>query len=183
MKITGAAFHGTYETARGVASLSAGIGWVVAIVGGILVLASLPYIRQFGLLGVSSGILIAAVGLLQVTVAQGARAAVDSADYARQTLKLQIAQAEGLVELSLRGSASSAGSPADARAGAVSLTRTPPIGSVSEQEFAALDPSLARAYIEGMRSQQRWQEQDALLGAWYRAHRTNLDGITNPPAR
>ena len=47
------------------------------------------------MLGAAMGVLIAVVGLLQVAAGQGVRAAIDAADYARQSLQLQIAQAGG----------------------------------------------------------------------------------------
>jgi hypothetical protein len=105
MKITGPVFHGTYATARGTAQMIAGLGWIVVAVGGIIALLSLGNMQQagpFAMLGVAIGILIAVVGLLQVAAGQGVRAAVDAADYARQSLKLQIAQAEGLEEVDLQ---------------------------------------------------------------------------------
>jgi hypothetical protein len=164
-----------------VAGISAGIGWVGVIVGGIVAIVSLPSIQQFGIIGVTGGILIAAVGLLQVGVAQGVRAAVDTADYAAQSLRIQIAQAEGLAELDLRSVRRGSSAPADAPTQAAFLTRAPGVGSVTEGGFVALDPSLAREYIEAMRSQERSQEADALLRAWYRVHRTKLHGIKDHP--
>jgi len=105
MKVTRADFHGTYETARGTAQLIAGLGWVVVAIGGVVALmglASMQAAGPFAMLGVAIGILIAVVGLLQVAAGQGVRAAVDAADYARQSFKLQIAQAEGLEEIDLQ---------------------------------------------------------------------------------
>ena len=105
MKIVRPVFHGTYETARGTAQVIATLGWVVVALGGFVALlsfASMTAAGPFAMLGVAIGILIAVVGLLQVAAGQGVRAAVDAADYARQSLKLQIAQAEGLQEVDLQ---------------------------------------------------------------------------------
>src|SRR5688572_10921987 len=101
MKIIGPAFHGTYDTARGTARVIASLGWVVVAVGGLIAvigIASTQAAGPFAVVGVATGILIGVVGLLQVAAGQGVRAAVDAADYARQSLVLQIAEAEGQKE-------------------------------------------------------------------------------------
>jgi hypothetical protein len=105
MKVTGPVFHGSYDTARGAAQVIAGLGWFVVVVGWAVALVSVGNMQAagpFAMLGIAIGILIAVVGLLQVAAGQGVRAAVDAADYARQSLKLQIAQAEGLEEVDLQ---------------------------------------------------------------------------------
>lgn len=102
MKIIRPVFHGTYGAARAVARIVAALGWIVAAVGVIVALVGLAYVTGAGIFVIPSGILIAVLGLLQVVVGQGARAAVDVADYARQSLQLRIAQAEGLEEIDLQ---------------------------------------------------------------------------------
>ena len=105
MRVVRPVFHGTYDTARGTAQVVAGLGWVVIGIGGFVALLSLAGMAAagpFAMLGVAIGILIAAVGLLQVAAGQGVRAAVDTADYARQSFRLQIAQVEGLEEVDLQ---------------------------------------------------------------------------------
>lgn len=104
MKIIRPAFHRTYGTGRAVASIVSLIGWIVVVVGLVATLVGFSTMQQagpFAMLGVFMGVLIAAVGLLQVAAGHGVRAALDTADYARQTLKLEIAQAEGLEEIDL----------------------------------------------------------------------------------
>lgn len=105
MKIIGPVFHGSYETGRGMAQVISGLGWLVVAIGFFVTLASLGSMGvagPFAMLGVTTGILIAVVGVLQVAAGQGVRAALDAADYARQSLQLQIAQAEGRNEVDLR---------------------------------------------------------------------------------
>jgi hypothetical protein len=67
----------------------------LAVIGGLQA-------GPFGLMIVGIGIGVAAAGVLQVAAAQMLRASVDSADYARQALPLQIGMAEGRSEIDLR---------------------------------------------------------------------------------
>ena len=101
MKVIGADIHGTYGTARRIAELYGGVGWLIVIIGGIVALAGLGA-GGIGLLGVGIGLALAAVGLLLVAAQQMLRAQVDAADYARQSFLLQIALAEGRSEIDLR---------------------------------------------------------------------------------
>ncbi len=109
MKVIRPVFHGTFDTARRTAQTISALGWLVVIVGGFGAILSFSTLQREGplaLIGVAVSALIAIVGFLQVAVGQGVRAAVDGADYARQSLKLQIAQAEGLEEIDLQNSRS-----------------------------------------------------------------------------
>jgi hypothetical protein len=105
MKVIGAQFHGRYDTARGTAQIISALGWIATALGAFIALGSLASASAAGPLagiGIGVGLLIAVAGLLQVAAGQGVRAALDSADYARQSFKLQVAQAEGKGEIDLR---------------------------------------------------------------------------------
>jgi hypothetical protein len=99
--IRGASVHGTYGTSRGIASFFGLIGWLLVGAGALAAIAGLSA-GPFGVMGVAIGIGLAVAGLLQVAAGQMLRATVDSADYARQALLLQIAIAEGRSEIDLQ---------------------------------------------------------------------------------
>lgn len=110
MQVKGQSFHGTYGTARMFASITSALGWVIVIVGAIVLVVGFQQIRQYGVFGVVGGFVAIMVGLIQVQLGQSVRASLDSADYARQTFALHLAQAQGLNEVDLgsgmgRGSA------------------------------------------------------------------------------
>jgi hypothetical protein len=101
VKIAGTSIHGTYDTARGVASLFAFFGWLIVVVGIMAGVAGLSLGAPFNFLIVAVGVGIAAIGLLLVAAEQMLRASVDSADYSRQALLLQIGLAERRSEIDL----------------------------------------------------------------------------------
>jgi hypothetical protein len=86
--------HGTYVTARGYIDIFAGLGWISVIIGVLLIAAGLSSTGGHGF-GFSSvvfamplGIVLAVGGVVTVVQCQTARAAIDSADYARQSLEI-----------------------------------------------------------------------------------------------
>jgi hypothetical protein len=99
--VIGASIHGTYSTSRGIASFIGFIGWLFVGVGALAVIGGLQA-GPFGLMIIGIAIGVAAAGVLQVAAAQMLRASVDSADYARQALLLQIGMAEERSEIDLR---------------------------------------------------------------------------------
>ena len=102
VKVAGASIYGTYDTARAVASVFAFFGWLIVVAGIIAGIAGLSVGQPFTFVIVAVGVGVAAVGLLLVAAEQMLRAAVDSADYSRQALLLQIGLAEGRAEIDLR---------------------------------------------------------------------------------
>jgi hypothetical protein len=102
VKIVGANIHGTYGTANAILAIFGVVGWGLALIGLVVVFVGLGSGGPFGSVIAGIGIGIAALGLLQVAAQQMIRAAVDSADYARQGLILQIAMAEGRSDIDLR---------------------------------------------------------------------------------
>lgn len=101
-KILGVTIHGTYGTASTIAGIFEFFGWTLVVVGAVVGLSGLAGSAPYVIVALGIGIGIAAMGLLQVGAAQMLRALVDSADYARQALLLQIALAEGRTEIDLR---------------------------------------------------------------------------------
>ena len=101
--------YGSYETARGLATLISALGWLVIVVAAIAMLAgfsesSNSYSRYSGqgasaMAMIAGGIAGAILGVLIVAMGQTARASVDSADYAKQSLLIQKAIAEGRTEI------------------------------------------------------------------------------------
>ena len=100
-RISGASIHRSYDTAVTFSSLTAFFGWALVVIGVFGVWNGL-FGSGFNMLIAGSGLGIAAFGLLQVVVAQMARAIVDTANYSRQSLLLQIALAQGRTEIDLR---------------------------------------------------------------------------------
>jgi hypothetical protein len=104
MRIIGLSLHGTYGAARGIAGLISALGWLLVVAGALTTFAGIAAVSQtpFGGLLLVSGLAIVAVGILQVAAGQMLRASVDSADYARQSLLLQVGLAEGRSEIDLQ---------------------------------------------------------------------------------
>jgi len=102
MKVGGIRFFGTYDTARAVSGLFAVIGWALALIGVFIVIGGLGAAAPFNALIAGIGLGIGAMGLLQVAAGQMLRATVDTADYSRQALLLQLAIAEGRTEIDLQ---------------------------------------------------------------------------------
>jgi hypothetical protein len=104
MRIIGLSLHGTYGAARSIAGIISGLGWLLVVVGGLAAFAGFATVSQnpFGGLGLIIGLAIVAAGILQVAAGQMVRASVDSADYARQSLLLQVGLAEGRSEIDLQ---------------------------------------------------------------------------------
>ncbi len=102
MKVLGIDVHGTYGTAQGIAGLFALFGWVIVTIGALIALGGLAASAPFNVLIVGLGVGLAALGLLQVAAGQMLRAMVDTADYARQSLLLQLAVVEGRTEIDLQ---------------------------------------------------------------------------------
>jgi len=101
--VIGASIHGSYGSARGIAGIAAFFGWLSVAGGALAVIGGLAA-GPFGFMIAAIGIGIAAIGLLQVAAGQMLRASVDTADYARQALLLQIGMAEGRSEIDLQRS-------------------------------------------------------------------------------
>lgn len=101
IRVRGLSIHGTYGTARTVAGLFAFFGWALVVIGILIVVVGLSAGAPFNIMAGGIGVVIAAIGLLQVAAEQILRAAVDMADYSRQSLLLQIAVAEGRKQVDL----------------------------------------------------------------------------------
>lgn len=110
MGITGMRIHGSYDTARTIAEISAVFGWIMGGIGVLVTIIGLGN-APFGLAAVPMGIGLVALGSLQVAAGQMLRATVDSADYARQSFILQLATAEGRHEIHLGGAIPAQSSP------------------------------------------------------------------------
>jgi hypothetical protein len=102
MKVLRPKFYGTYGTARSVVAVLSVLGWIVVVIGGIAMVVGLSAPAPFNFLVVVAGVIIAAIGVLQVAAGQMLRATVDTADYGRQSLMLQIAAVEQASEVDLR---------------------------------------------------------------------------------
>ena len=74
-----------YRTTRGVLGFVAFVGWVIAVVGAVL--AVLPLIGEGSDVTIGLGVLIVAVGLVQVGAAQMSFAVLDTADRSREILE------------------------------------------------------------------------------------------------
>jgi hypothetical protein len=181
MKVTGEKYHGTYGAARFVAYLSSFVGWISIIGGAILVFVGLGVATQspMGMFGVAGGASLVIGGLIQVALSQGVRAAADTADYARQSFMLQVAQAKGLAEVEL----SRTYIPAPVRAPvrrdaprphAANAGGVPAPGSIDEHAFVELEPSIARSYLRALEKDQRLAEADMLKNAWSKTHQKAL---------
>jgi hypothetical protein len=101
IRVRGLNIYGTYGTARTVAGLFALCGWALVVIGILIVVVGLGVGAPFNIMAGGTGVAIAAMGLLQVAAEQILRAAVDMADYSRQSLLLQIAVAEGRKQVDL----------------------------------------------------------------------------------
>ena len=110
MRITGLRIHRTYAMARSVAELIAGLGGLLVAVGVAAAIYGLldvmnssrnPFAGAFSYWLIAGGIGAAVTGLLQVAAGQMLRASIDSAEYARQALILQVAMAQGRSEANL----------------------------------------------------------------------------------
>jgi hypothetical protein len=113
VEITGTSVYGSYEAARAVASIFAFFGWVIVAVGVVASLAGLAAGPPFNFVLAAGGVGVGAIGLLLVAAEQMLRAAVDSADYSRQALLLQIGLAQGKAQIDLgRTSPTQGGAPA-----------------------------------------------------------------------
>jgi hypothetical protein len=62
VSVSGASIYGTYDTARGAASVFAFFGWVIVVVGIVAALAGLSVGAPFNFLIVAIGVGIGAVG-------------------------------------------------------------------------------------------------------------------------
>ena len=102
MRIKGVSLHGTYATARSIASFFGLFGWILVVVSAIAGFGGLNLGAPFNILVVVIAVGVAALGLLLVAAQQMLRAGVDSADYARQALILQVALAEGRTEIDVQ---------------------------------------------------------------------------------
>jgi hypothetical protein len=102
MKVSGLHLHGTYDTAITVASFIAFVGWALVVIGVFIVVGGLSAGAPYNIMIGGIGFGIGAMGLLQVAAGQMLRASVDTADYSRQELVLQLALAEGRTEIDLQ---------------------------------------------------------------------------------
>jgi len=100
--VAGANIYSTYATARNIAALFGFFGWLLVGVGGLIALVGLSAPAPFPMIAIALGVGVAALGMLQVAAQQILRATVDSADYARQSLLLQVGLAEGRADIDLR---------------------------------------------------------------------------------
>ncbi len=83
--------HGTYDTARTTLQAFSSLGWLGVTLGGIaFFVAFVGGGRNPGIafLALPVGLALLIGGILTVVQCQAARAAVDSADYARQSLEI-----------------------------------------------------------------------------------------------
>ncbi|MGE3065256.1 MAG: hypothetical protein AB7K67_06700 [Hyphomicrobiaceae bacterium] len=100
VKVSGIKIHGTYATASSIVVLFGFFGWALVGIGILTALAGLAGGPQsLGLVLIPIGIVIVALGLMQVAAQQLLRASIDSADYARQSFLLQVALAEGRTDI------------------------------------------------------------------------------------
>jgi len=82
----------SYETARGMFSFLAFVGWSAVVIGVLAAISGAQMKTGFGgsvgFVGALPGIIIAVVGLLNIAIVQAARATVDTAEYTQQMLKI-----------------------------------------------------------------------------------------------
>jgi hypothetical protein len=76
-----------YGVAKSICSLVTFAGWATIVIGVIVVLFAFAADSNLGLLAIPSGVGLAAAGFFLIMGAQVTKAAVDTADYAREILK------------------------------------------------------------------------------------------------
>jgi hypothetical protein len=139
------------------------------VIGAIAVVAGLTIPEPFNFVAMISGVIIAAVGLLQVAAGQMLRATIDSADYARQSLMLQIAVIEQAQEVDLRiddelqrsqsarPQRSQSAPRRDERGGGVSKTEQGRPSGLAEPQKLNTAPVAANSTNEGIYRGRRWR--------------------------
>ena len=166
LRISGLATHGTYQTAQAVARLLGVFGWIIVAIGVVATLISLvsSQLGPFRAIGVMIGMGLLCLGLLQVAAQQVVRAVADTADYARQSLLIQAALAEGHPAVSLSGGGE-AFAPLGSQGHAIQPGPGPGPAHVHHPAAAAtVDPTGAAQpdYVvdEGTHAGRRWRRND-----------------------